>query len=428
MELITAAYCLPIDCERIQNGGIVIDNEKIVAVGTADELAAKYPEAKRTDYPEQVLLPGLINAHLHIDLAHFRCPRPHPAQSALAASPHVYWLKQSFEARHTISVDSTLESINRCLKQMVQNGVTCVGAMTNYDGTANLIDKSGLRAVVFPELYGGGPTGLSQDRFESTLAIIEENADQPNNGRVKLGFGPLAPYLLSRNLLQIISSYAKADSIPVQLHAAESFDEMEFFYNSSGPIGTDIFPLLGWGEASEQALPPPFRKTPVNYLEEIGILAAHPSIVGCVQLSASDIPKLKKNGCRVVFSPRAIRDFGLGEFPYGKLVEEDVPVALGTESAFDSTDGDLWDEMRIALEMSGISPKEILTMSTLGGAKALGWENNLGSLSIGKQADYIIIDLPPLSSAEDLTDALIRNTTSKSVRKTVVNNVSLKSA
>jgi len=431
MEIISASVCLPVDQAPLADGGIAIDHGKIVAVGTAAELAKQYPDATVHNHPKQALIPGLVNAHLHVDLAQFCCTPfvATPASETTEAppsTPHVHWLRQSLEFRQKAQLPQIIESIQHCLTRLTQYGVTTVGAFSTYDAAHELFAKSGLRATIFAELFGSAPAEGTQDRFESALALHEKLGN--GNNHIQLGLAPLAPYLLSRNVLGIVSQHAAADHIPLAIHAAESFEEMEFFFNSSGPIGTEIFPLMGWGAASGQELPPPYKKTPIQYLADIGFLAAHPTIIGGLHLSAGDVALLKKHACCVVFCPRAVRAFSLGEFPLGKLLEAGVTVALGTEAQFSSTNGDVWDEMRAALQFGGLPADQVLRMATLESAKTLGRADTIGSLTPGKFADYVLVDLPTPTSAERAAEQLIQSTTTTRVHNVVVGGKSLKNA
>ncbi|MBI4238898.1 MAG: amidohydrolase family protein [Deltaproteobacteria bacterium] len=425
MQLVTAAQLLPIDQPAMSNGAMIINNGKILAVGTAAALAAEHPAATRIDYPEHVILPGLVNAHLHVDMAQFY--PPHPAaegnQEGGAPSPHLQWQQAALTFRFENRLDHSKESIRYCAERLQHYGVTCVGALTTFDAAVPLFAGTGLRAVVFPEIFASRAAEVTQDRFESALALLEKYAG--HSDRIRFGLAPLAPYLLSRQVLHIVSQHVAGAQLPLQIHAAESFEEMEFFFNSSGPIGTELFPLFGWGPATGQPLPPPFHKTPIRYLEEIGFLAAHPTIVGGVQLAADDLPILQRNGCAVVYCPQAVRQFGLGEFPYGKLREHGVPVALGTEALFTPTDGDLWAEMRAALQSGGIGATDVLHMATLGGAHALRCSDTIGSLTAGKAADYLVLDLPPRERDRGLEEALVRFTTPPQIRHRFVAGIEL---
>lgn len=173
MELITAAFCLPIDQDPIPLGGIAIEMGKIVAVGTAEALQKQYPEATPRHFDDQVLLPGLINAHLHIDMAQFHCPEPESI-SEQKGSPHIQWLKHALTFRQRGELEKIALSIRTSLDRLTRCGTTCIGAFTTFDAAADLISDAGLRAVIYPEIFASGPAAYAQDRFESALALLEK--------------------------------------------------------------------------------------------------------------------------------------------------------------------------------------------------------------------------------------------------------------
>jgi cytosine/adenosine deaminase-related metal-dependent hydrolase len=256
---------------------------------------------------------------------------------------------------------------------------------------------------------------------------LADKYQEKNNDLITVGLGPFAPYLLSKNLLVIISQHARNMGIPIQIHTAESFAEMEFFYDSRGSIATTLFPAIGWVDE----LPPPHHKTPIQYLSEIGFLDASPAIVGGLHLGIRDFTVFARNMCRSIYCPRTNHFLGHGTYPFGKLREHGIPIGIGTDTLNGPAGFTLWDEMRF-IQKTEVSPqptaKEILQMATIGGARVLSLENVTGSLTEGKAADYIIIDLPECPSPSLIYDVLIRNTKAHNVKKVVVSGEILKTS
>lgn len=413
MELITAKFVLPMEGEAIEEGGVVIEFGRICAVGKSDELKKSYPNAKAEENPNSILMPGLINAHTHLDLTgafDF-------ARQGMAAPDYIEWLIATLNHRNRSSIRDIIIQVQNAVRYLLDSGTTCIGDMTCFEGLFNIIDEMGIRAVIFPEIYAGAGEA-AQDRFESALALADKYLDS-NNDLIKAGLGPFSPYLLSRNLLSIISQHAKNAGIPVQIHAAESFAEMEFFYDSKGSIATTLFPSIGWSDE----LPPPHHKTPIQYLNEIGFMDCAPAVVGGLHLSIRDFTAMARNMCRAIYCPRTNHFLGHGTFPFGKLREHGIPIGLGTDTLNGATGFNLWDEMRFVKEtvITPVpTPRELLQMATTGGARALSLENVTGSLVAGKQADYILIDMPECPTISLVYDAVLRNTKPANVRKVVV--------
>lgn len=403
------------DAEAIEDGAIAVELDKICAVGKAAELKAKYSNVTLSENPSSVIMPGLINAHTHLDLTgSFSFGQ----EENLSKNPdYIDWLLTMLNHRNRANIRDTIISLQSAVKTLIDSGTTCVGDMTCFEGIFNIVDEMGIRAVIYPEIYAGAGEG-AQDRFETALALVEKYTDA-NLELVTVGLAPFSPYLLSRNLLSIISQHAKNMGVPVQIHAAESFTEMEFFYDSRGSIATTLFPALGWTDD----LPPPHHKTPIQYLGEIGFLDASPAIVGGLHLGIRDFTTVARNMCRSIYCPRTNHFLGHGNFPFGKLREHGIPIGLGTDTLNGPKGFNLWDEMRFTHE-TAITPmptaKELLQMATIGGARVLSLEHITGSLTEGKQADYIIADLPECPTASLVYDVMIRHTRPINVKKVVV--------
>lgn len=416
MKLVTAAWVLPLNHQDpISNGAMAVDGDTILGVGPAPELKKQFPNAEIEAHPESVLLPGLVNAHCHLDRTGFYERFSVPTDTQF--SP-VAWLLENLRYLSTTGSGTVARHMEAALEGMLKTGITCLGVMSHYEGTYPLMKGTPLRGVVFQEILSG-PDKRAQQRFEITLALIDQYKEsQPD--RLKIGFGPYAPYLLSKNLLNIISRHARDSNLPLQIHAAEHFAEMEFFYESKGPIAEHLFPAIGWEE-----LPPPHRKTPIQHLDEIGFFAAPVSIVGAYQMAEKDFPRLARGLSKVVYCPSANRRFNFGQFPLKKLQRQGVPVALGTEILSNSHGFNLWDEMRLALASGSQplpAPIELLKMAAIGGAYALGFEKETGSLEGGKKADYLLVKRPPGENltAQDLARELILRTTESAIEEVVI--------
>lgn len=416
MKLISAPWLLfPEGSDSLQDGALAIDEDKIIAVGTKENLKNEFPKALHEDFPKGVLIPGLVNAHCHIDRIGFFERFTIETENQL--SP-VTWLLEGLHYLSKTPAGTVSDKIQKGLGQLLSNGTTCIGAMTHYEGTFLLFQNHPIRGVIFQEILSG-PDKRAQQRFEVALALMEQYSNaKPSH--LKIGFGPYAAYLLSKNLLNIIVGHSKDANLPLQMHAAESFAETEFFYDSKGSIATQLFPAIGWEE-----LPPAFRKTPIQYLEEIGFFTTPISLIGGYQLSTSDFARLAKARATVVYCPSANRRFKLGQLSLKSLNEHNIPVALGTELVTQSEGFDLWEEMRLALKEGSNplpTPFELLKMATLGGAKALNFEKEIGSLSPGKKADYLVVDIPDgdCSTLDGLCKGLVLQTTSSSIKRVAI--------
>ncbi len=411
MRLITAAYLVPITGPIIPRGGLVIEGSQIAAVGEAESLVSRYPHLSPEHFPHAALMPGLVNAHTHLELT---------AYSVEAYSPHksfARFLLAESDYKASLSVNDLKTALAQGLADSSNAGTTTLGDMGKSELLLPLIEKSGLRAVLFPEIEMWSASGR-EDRYQNALALMEEHsAGGAASPLIRVGLGPYAPYALSRSLLKMMANYSQFPAVPLQLHAAETFHEMEFFFDSKGDFAQNLFPQVGWGDA----LPPPHHRTPIQYLDAIGFLKSRPSLVAAVHTSSADLTALQKTGASLILTPRRNRFFGEGPAPLHEWLASGIPVGLGTDAAPISGSLSLWDEMRAALEIFSRSPKpitalELLSMASLGGASALGLGDRIGSLEAGKEADYLVVSLKdPLPTTETLASELIRLTRAEHV-------------
>lgn len=412
------------DGDVIPNGGMVIEKGEIVAVGEKRALQAQYPQAQSEHFETHALFPGLINCHTHLDLTAHKNYSGDPVRS-LASEVHFSdWLLSTIDFKKNSSPETLRSAVEQGLEECIEAGTTSVADMGSFDGIIQTVEDKGMRAVLFPEVLSYS-SAAAQNLYETAMALVEKYQETESD-LITVGMGPYSPYTLSRNILKILAQYCRASGIPLMMHAAQSFAEMEFFYNSTGELADKLFPNIGWGDN----LPPAFHKTPIEYLQEIGFLETQPLLVGCVNATQSDIERLAKAQAKVVWCPRSNHYLKLGRFPLVDYLEKGVTVVLGTEGLSSNNSYSLWDELRFASELShsqGITAKALLEMVTTQAAFALGLEKEVGSLSVGKRADYVAIDLSHMQFSEDIYSELLRSTHAYHVHKVVVNGKTLKS-
>ncbi len=408
MKVYLSQYLLPISSDPIENGGIVVEQDRIREVGPAEELIKKYPKAEKINFEQKALLPGLVNAHCHLELQNAPSFESTGDGEFLGQPNFVRWLIRASKHQDSLKPNEKRASIQTGLQIMKDAGITTVADHTTYEGALACYRDSGLRVVAYPEVMNLNRK-LTQDRFESALGLVDEilAADNP---KLRVGLAPYAPYTLSKNLLKIFYQHLKQLGVPVQIHASESFSEMEFFYDSKGDIAHTLFPHIGWGDN----LPPPHQKTPIQYLHSIEFLQAKPALVGCVHLGPTDLSLIAHSGSSIVYCPRSNQALQLGRSPVRKMLSNKIPVGLGSDHLFSEDSLLIWEEMRAALEYNqgtdALTPEEVLKMATLGGACNLGLEKQIGSLDKGKLADFIVVKTPKETTLSRLAEDLIQKT------------------
>lgn len=418
MELIGARYVLPISSPPILDGAIAFEGADILAIGTQKELCAQYPDAPFRRFDQHALMPGLVNAYCSLDMSLFDAEE--------IPSRFIEWQAITIAFRRSQSAVKRRSAILEGLQRALSWGVTTLADTSHYSGILETVKDTGLRLMISPEI-----TGTPQKNYKLLFSDIFNTVDEINDrcfDRIRVGLSPYTPYALSRNLLKIIATQAREGGIPVSIQAASSFCEMEFFFESKGDIANIFFPKIGWTED----LPLAQRKTPIQFLESIRFLDCHPAIIGCIHVSETDIGAIKKSKSKVIHIPIVSRHFDLGLTPVKKLRNAGISVALGTGAFGAVTKQSLWDTLRAALKLHGdiageaLTAEELLRMSTLEGAQALNWSDEIGSLEAGKRADFIVIELSSTQPLEHVPLTLIHETTPNRITKVYVNGDNLK--
>jgi len=404
VKALVAAHLLPISQPPIKDGALVIDDAKIVAIGERQKILSKYPNAAVEDFSHCILMPGLVNAHTHLELLF---------DEETGQTPQFLdTLLARWKYRERLSPTDRRRAIEEGVRQLLLSGTTSVGDVGNYVGVVPNTLQSPMRMVLFPELSVGKESPA--DAYQAVLSQVDEILEA-KSPRIHAGIAPYSAYTLSRPLLKILARQARDLKIPLKIHAAESFAEMQLFYEASGEIVEKLFPAIGWEEVS----PPALRKTPIQHLESIGFLEGKPTLVGCNHLAEPDIAILKRTGTKVIHSPRSNALFKLGAPPIEKLRKAKVPIGIGTDGNISRHSLSLWDEMRYlqdhSTKDSHPSADDLLQMATLEGARALGLEEKVGSLEPGKEADLIAVRLPKEKTPKDLPKWLVSNVTPQEI-------------
>lgn len=393
VKIFSAEYLLPIEGDMLSPGALAVREGRILETGHPTSLMEKFPDADRREFSGKTLMPGLVNAHADLSLSCYE-KFPHPPYRSENGQVHLmYWLTQLSRFKSNLALPDQREAVQKGLDEMKTSGVTTVGDQCRYPAAVPLYEGSGLRVVCLAEIENI-QRPLAQAEFEQALALVDE-VRHGENPRLTAGYAPFSAYALSKNLLKILTDHALQQGVPLHLFAALSFSEMEFFYDSLGEISEVLFREAGWQEKT----PPPHRMTPVQYLQEIGFLRAKPTLIGCLHLGPTDSAILDNSECMRLYSPQAFHHLQVGKIRWEKIFSQKVSWALGTLGKAWGGSGHLWDEMRCVLHESEEEKRadyaaDILRAATLGGARALALEQEVGSLLPGKQADFIVIDSP----------------------------------
>ena len=399
MIVYRARWILPVTSPPVEHGAVAVDAAgRIALVGPRDG-------APRADdvrvLGDAALLPGLVNAHTHLELTVMR--------GFLEELPFVEWIGTLTRARRDVLDDAALLDAARLgIREGLLAGVTTF-ADTGFSGTPmRALVESGARGVVFQEVFGPAPGQRAESLagLQAAVARLRE-IETP---LVRVGVSPHAVYSVHEDLIVDVCAWAVAEGLPIAMHLAESREEMEFLREARGPFaeshrarGIDVVRR---------------SHSPVHLLVELGVTTvARPLLIHCVQLDESDVHFVARDGCPVAHCPASNAKLGHGTAPLVELLAAGAVVGLGSDSVASNNRMDLLDEARLAVlaqrarlrRHDALSAAAALELATLGGARALGLDGRVGSLEVGKDADLAAfpLDEPRGIAAGDVAGALV---------------------
>lgn len=392
ISLYTAAWLYNPGQAPISGGGVAVRGGKILAAGPSADLISAYGPPT-IEYPGCVILPGFVNAHTHLQLTRFPAWR---LRGGLDYHPRRFtdWIIQAIKVLRSVTPEESRASLVAGISASLRAGTTCVGDIVALPELVSAYGETGLGGRFYLELIGQEPS-----QFELRLFGAVHTATEIS-GALRPGLSPHAPYTLHENLLPTIAVAARAESLPLALHLEESREEVDFLFDTSGPMAELLYPFVGW----QQYLPAPRRITPAHFFDQGGLLGPSTLVVHCVQTTPADAALLQERGCSICLCPRSNERLAVGIAPVHLFRKLGIPLCLGTDSLASNDSLSLWDEMRFALQCYKglLTPEELFRMATTGGAAALGMQDQVGSLEAGKRADFQVVALDGPCTAERL--------------------------
>jgi len=329
-------------------------------------------------------MPALVNAHTHLELSYLRGAIP-PTDRLLD------WIRAIMAMRREYPDPGDARIIDAARAAIVEarsSGTGLIGDISNTLVTARLLREAGVPAQVFYELLrfnASDPESMTRE------ARARADAAASPEGLVRVSLAPHAPYSVSPGLFAAIR--ADLDAHPGQVssvHLGESPEETEFIRRGTGPWRALLEELQVWTGAWE-----PPGTSPVAYLERLGFLDRRVLAVHGVQLAGDDLDRLRSLDMTVVTCPRSNRYVGVGAPPLEAFYAMSVNVAFGTDSLASVPDLNLFSELAEARRIAPrVQARSLLESATLRGARALGFEDEYGSLQEGKRAQLIAVRLP----------------------------------
>ncbi|OLD28968.1 MAG: N-ethylammeline chlorohydrolase [Acidobacteria bacterium 13_1_40CM_3_55_6] len=353
-----------------------------------------------------VVLPGFIQTHIHLCQTLFR-----GAADDLAL---IDWLKKRvwpMEAAHT--KESIRASARLGIAELIKGGTTCALTMETVRHTEEVlrvVDESGFRATVGKCMMDKGddvPRALHEETAASireSVALIEQWHGR-GGGRIRCCFAPRFAISCTRELLSEVSELARKHKVMIHTHSSENKNECEIVEAETG-------------------------RRNVAYLDSLGISGAHVLLAHCIHLDTEEMETLSRTKTNVAHCPSSNLKLGSGLARVAEMLARKIPVSLGADGAACNNRLDMFTEMRTAALLQKLahgpevlSAAQVLRMATIDGARALGLDNEIGSLEVGKRADVIVVDLNQLHSSpkQDVISSLVYSAQPSDVRVTIIN-------
>lgn len=418
MKTFSARYVLPISLPPIENGAIAFEKDKIIAIGKRTEIIEKFPEAAHENLGESAILPGFVNVHSHLEITAMR------GLVDEFDDDFTSWLITLSKIRAEVLTDEDIQ--NAAIFGAIEGaraGVTTFGDIGRLGKNGFEALKSvGLRGVIYQETEFSPENKTAIDDF----AKLEEKflkLKETETALVKIGLSPHSPYTVSAKLFEKIAEYAIENDIKISIHASESVMEEDLMLYGTG-IFAGVYEKYGFKWECPKC-------STIEFLDKIGVLEVKPLLAHCVRVSSKDIELIKSSDSRIAHCPKSNAKFGHGTAPFGKFLDAQIKTGFGSDSMASNNTCDLLEEGRFATLFARNLPdkkrflqsQEIIETATLGGAKALGLENEIGSLEAGKQADFIAVSLENAAQmpVHDVYSALLFASNARDVRLTIVN-------
>jgi 5-methylthioadenosine/S-adenosylhomocysteine deaminase len=377
MKMIEGRYVITMDGNRrvIRNGGVLYDRDQIIAVGKRDDIKKEYKIDEIIGGKNFVVMPGLINTHMHLELSFFR---------GLWESTSLYLLKNSIAkvVPHMKDEDLYIGSL-LSLIDLVKNGVTTtIQISLQAEKAAEAITRIGTRGVVCSAMQDR-EIGEIEAPPRSTNEVLEENINLVKkwngaaNGRIRAWFGPYTELLASPELLQRTDELADKYNTGIHIHLAETYE-------------------------SQMLIQRMYGKRVFEYVYDTGILDSNVIAAHACWLSEKEIKIIKKTGTNIAYCPCVEMMISDGIAPASRLLSENINLSTALDCNSNNQTSDLFRDARVAsliqkniplLDPEVMPSEQMMETITVNPAKALIWDKEIGSLEPGKKADILLIDI-----------------------------------
>ncbi len=373
-----ARHVVPVIGPPIENGAVVVKGDTIAAVGPWDGLRPAWA-GEAEDLGDVILMPGLINAHCHLDYSGLR-------GAILRPESFAGWIQRINAVKRNLSEDDFLAAIEKGLSECLHTGTTTLLNIESFPSLLPRMRRPSVRTWWFFELIDLRQTPPADEIVSAALKFFAQRPEW----RGGVGLSPHAPYTASIELYLLTRAIARRHGLPVTTHVGESHEEQMMFADGAGPLFSFLQSIgRPMGDCGN-------GRSPLRLLADAAAIGPETIIAHLNELPVQDEELLRPGGylhnVSVVHCPLSHRYFSHRPFPLERLRKLDINVCLGTDSLASNQTLSIFEEMRATREsFPSLSANELIAMATINGARALGLEGRLGVLRQGAFADMIAV-------------------------------------
>lgn len=339
-------------------GGVVVVGDSIAATGHPEELQRNYPQAA-VEKVGGIISPPPVNAHTHLDMSAYE----------FRALPYFQWIPEVVIAgREKRGVAAAHAGADTLARLRVGGVGDIVWSPEVMDA---LLAREDLQGTLYFEVLNPFPE-KADEIFAAARQQLERWRRLERPG-LRLGITPHTPFTVSHRLMKLLCDYAVGEGLPLQIHVAEHPSELELFQTGGGPLWDNRMPALYSATFAEVIGREPRGLTPVQYLDELGVLAARPTLIHMVNVTPDDIGRVARAGCAVVTCPRSNRNLECGVFDFVAFAAAGIDVAFGTDSVASGETLDVRQDIELARQLyPNLDPRLLVRSAVKGGHRVVG--------------------------------------------------------